>query len=224
MPRLFDRYVFVDWSGAAKPTRGKDSIWFASGTADEVSSPQNPATRAEATEMLRQLLTAAAARRERVLIGFDFPYGFPAGFAAALQLPPDQSPWGATWTRLTECMHDSPNNANHRFHDAAKLNEAIGAPPGPFWGHPPGFADPALTWQVTFPFRTPTGRTLRELRHTERHLRSLKRLPFPVWKLAGQGAVSSQALLGIPRVASLRDDSASRAVQPGVAVRDGVHR
>ena len=208
MTRLFDRYVFVDWSGAAKPNRGKDSIWFASGTADEVSSPQNPATRAKATEILRQLLVAAAARRERVLIGFDFPYGFPAGFAAALQLSPEQPPWRATWALLTERMHDGPNNANQRFHDAAKLNEAIGSPPGPFWGHPSGFIESALTWKVAFPFNTRNGRTLRELRHTERHLRTLKRLPFPVWKLAGQGAVGSQSLLGIPRVASLRDDHA----------------
>jgi hypothetical protein len=37
-------------------------------------------------------------------------------------------------------------------------------------------------------------------------LRSVKRLPFPVWKLAGQGAVGSQALLGIPRVAAWRYD------------------
>lgn len=208
MPRLFDRYVFVDWSGAAKSNRGKDSIWFATGAGDQVSSPQNPATRAEATETLRQVLHAAASRCERVLIGFDFPYGFPAGFAAARRLPPEQSRWRATWARLTACMHDSSNNANHRFHDAARLNEAIGSPPGPFWGHPPGVVDPALCWKVAFPFRTPNGGTLRELRHTERHLRSLKRLPFPVWKLAGQGAVGSQTLLGIPRAASLRDDPA----------------
>jgi precorrin-8X/cobalt-precorrin-8 methylmutase len=206
MPGLFDRYVLVDWSGAAKPSRGKDSIWSASGDSIEVSSPQNPATRAEATELLRNLLVAAAGRGERVLIGFDFPYGFPAGFAAALQLSSLLPPWRETWARLMETMHDASNNANRRFDDARALNEAIGSPPGPFWGHPPGFIDSALTWKVKFPFSTPHGPPLGELRHTERHLRSLKRLPFPVWKLAGQGAVGSQALLGIPRVASLRFD------------------
>lgn len=206
MPRLFDRYVFVDWSGAAKPGRGKDSIWFASGDSVEVSSPQNPPTRVEATELLRRLLVAAARRRERVLIGFDFPYGFPAGFAAALQLSSVLPPWRETWARLTEAMHDAANNANRRFDDAATLNEAIGSPPGPFWGHPPGFIHSALTWKVRFPFGTQHGPPLGELRHTERQLRSVKRLPFPVWKLAGQGAVGSQALLGIPRVASLRFD------------------
>jgi hypothetical protein len=149
---------------------------------------------------------AATARRERVLIGFDFSYGFPAGFAAALGLSARLPPWRATWERLRDGIQDAPNNANLRFDDAARLNEAIGSPPGPFWGHPSGFTSPALTWNVKFPFRTARGQTLHELRHTERHLRGLKRLPFPVWKLAGQGAVGSQALLGIPRVAALRDD------------------
>lgn len=207
VPRLFDRYIFVDWSGAAKPSRGKDSIWFATGVADDVSTPVNPATRAEAVDTIRNLLHAATARHERVLVGFDFPYGSPAGFAAALDLNSDCPPWRATWARLTECMYDAPNNTNRRFDDAAKLNELMGSPPGPFWGHPPGFVDSRLTWRVSFPFRTARGQTLRELRHTELHLRNTKRLPFPVWKLAGQGAVGSQALLGIPRVASLRDDA-----------------
>ncbi len=28
MPRLFSAYVIVDWSAAAKPTTGADSIWI----------------------------------------------------------------------------------------------------------------------------------------------------------------------------------------------------
>ena len=159
MPRLFDRYVFVDWSAAAKPSRNRDSIWFANGTADGTGPPHNVPTRAEATELLRQVLVAASARRERVLIGFDFPYGLPAGFGAALKLRSDQRPWRATWARLTECMHEGPNNANRRFHDAARLNEAIGSPPGPFWGHPQGFVDSALTWRSVFRSTPPMARS-----------------------------------------------------------------
>jgi hypothetical protein len=203
---LFDRYVFVDWSARSQPGRGKDSIWFAAGTAVETSPPRNPATRDEATRQLRTLLVDAAGRRERVLLGFDFPYGYPAGFAAALKLPASNAPWRATWSRLCECTHDGTSNANRRFHDAAELNRVIGSPPGPFWGHPQNFSDAALTWRVGFPFHVTDGQQLRELRHTERHLRKVKRTAFPVWKLAGQGAVGSQALLGIPRVAGLRED------------------
>jgi hypothetical protein len=46
--------------------------------------------------------------------------------------------------------------------------------------------------KASFPFRTAHGQTLPELRHTERHLRSGNRLPLPIWKLFGQGAVGSQ--------------------------------
>ena len=79
--RLFDRYVFVDWSASTKASRGKDSIWFATGTTRDVSPPRNPATREEATTELRDLLIN------------DFPYGFPAGFAAALGPGPVDRPW-----------------------------------------------------------------------------------------------------------------------------------
>jgi hypothetical protein len=208
---LFERYVFVDWSASATPNRGRDSIWFATGTIDDISPPRNPPTRQAATAELRELLVRATERRERVLIGFDFPYGYPAGFAAALALSSASPPWRAVWSRLSHCMHDAATNANCRFEDAAELNRAIGSRPGPFWGHPQGFVHPALVWKVSFPFGTKSGRELPELRHTERHLRSVNRLPFPVWKLAGQGAVGSQALLGIPRVAALRDDCALAA-------------
>jgi precorrin-8X/cobalt-precorrin-8 methylmutase len=205
-PQLFDRYVFVDWSASSKPSRGKDSIWFAAGSAAETSPPQNPATRDQATEELGALLIGAATRRERVLIGFDFSYGYPAGFAVALGLAARDAPWRRTWTRLRDCMYDGANNANRRFQDAADLNRAIGSNSGPFWGHAASFSDEALTWKVEFPVKTITGWQIRELRHTERHLRRVKRSPLPVWKLAGQGAVGSQTLLGIPRVAALRDD------------------
>jgi hypothetical protein len=204
--RLFDRYVFVDWSASASPNWNENSIWFANGTADDIAPPENPHTREDAAADLRKILIDAVAGEERVLIGFDFPYGYPAGFSAALQLDSSAAQWRATWSFLREFMHDGPGNASCRFDDAAELNRRIGSPPGPFWGHAPGFSDAALGWSVEFPFQTPAGQTLRSLRHTERHLRDAKRNAFPAWKLAGQGAPGSQALLGIPRVAALRDD------------------
>jgi precorrin-8X/cobalt-precorrin-8 methylmutase len=206
--RLFDRYVFVDWSASAKPNRGKDSIWFAAGSASGTSAPRNPETRDRATDELRALLLRAMARGERVLLGFDFAYGYPAGFAAALDLPGNDAPWRRTWTLLRESIEDGVDNSNARFDYAVGLNRRIGSPPGPFWGHPPGFSDDALTWRVSFPFATANGLVLGALRNTDRQLRSVNRTVLPVWKLAGQGAVGSQTLLGIPRVAALRDDPA----------------
>ena len=89
--------------------------------------------------------------------------------------------------------HDAPNDANQRFDDAAKLNESVGSPPGPFWGHPPGFVDSRLTWRVSFPFRTARGQTLRELRHTDRRLRSARSgCPSPSGSSAGQASEAAK--------------------------------
>jgi precorrin-8X/cobalt-precorrin-8 methylmutase len=204
--RLFDRYVFADWSASATPKRGTDSIWLAQGTSDHTGAPLNPGTRDEAVAELRRLLATAIGAGERVLVGADFPYGYPAGFASALRLDSSEPPWRATWAFLREFIDEGPANANRRFANAAELNRRLGSPPGPFWGHPPGFTDPALGWRVRFPFRAAAGHELRQGRHTERWLRNVKRTPSPVWKLAGQGAAGSQALLGIRRLAALRDD------------------
>lgn len=133
-PRLFDRYVFVDWSASATPNRNEDSIWIANGTADSSEPPENPRTRDEATARLHEILADAVAVEERVLIGLDFPDGYPAGFARALRLHSAEAPWRAAWSFLRDFMHDGPGNVSRRFEDAAELNRRIGSPPGPFWG------------------------------------------------------------------------------------------
>ena len=80
----FDRYITVDWSANSKPKGGKDSIWVCTHAADGESSTANPRTRREAETVVREQLLRAVRMRQRVLVGFDFPYGYPAGFADAL--------------------------------------------------------------------------------------------------------------------------------------------
>src|SRR4051812_10657116 len=80
--RRFETYIVVDWSGAAVPRRGADSIWIGRRGADGAERVENPATRSEAERRLVELL-----RDERsVLVGFDFPFAYPAGLAARLGL------------------------------------------------------------------------------------------------------------------------------------------
>jgi hypothetical protein len=76
----------------------------------------------------------------RVFVGFDFPYGFPQGFADSLGLIGSQ-PWRALWHELQWLIEDAhaPDNRNNRFDVAADLNSRCGPPePGLFWGCPPG--------------------------------------------------------------------------------------
>ena len=92
----FNAYVMVDWSAASTPRLGRDSIWIATaerssarraGKAARRTALVNLRTRAEAAGWLEARL-AALANKGRVLAGFDFPFGYPAGTAARLGLKP----------------------------------------------------------------------------------------------------------------------------------------
>jgi precorrin-8X/cobalt-precorrin-8 methylmutase len=191
---LFDLHVAVDWSAASVPRRGADSIWCATHTAAGTGDPVNVPTRRAAAGLLTQLIDSHPA--ERILIGLDFPFGFPAGTAAALAL--DGAPWRATWQLLAALLTDSDRNSNNRFEVAAVLNARIGSAHGPFWGCPRGVADGRLA-----PTKPVACAPLPELRLCEDWLRRAGHRPFSVWQLAGAGSVGSQALTGIPVLAAL---------------------
>lgn len=197
---LFDAYLIVDWSAHSRPKRGKDSIWIAYHEGAVVHPPQNFRTRVTAKEFVRETLVDACRRSLRVLVGFDFPYGYPRGFAHALDLPGES--WQAIWNVLSQSIVDGDRNQNNRWSVAAHLNEQIGHGPGPFWNVPAAYAGPwLLATRPIFPFHQ-----LTEYRRTEQRLRDAGRNVQSAWKLFTAGSVGSQALLGIPVVASLRHD------------------
>ena len=190
---LFDTYVAVDWSASGVPKTGKDSIWIcASG-----SRPVNPATRDAATAIVRDLLVRESQAGRRVLIGFDFPYSYPAGFAD-LVAPGAEPAWRRVWSLLARLVKDDGRNASNRFAVAASLNRALGGQ-GPFWGCPRTKLKSGLT--STRPFVFPN-HGLAEIRSVDSRTPCVQ----SVWKLFGAGSVGSQTLVGIPRVLSLRDD------------------
>jgi len=81
---LFDRYIAVDWSAANTPKRGKDSIWIGElGPEGRVPS-ENPPTRDAAMAAIADRLLSARRRGERIMLGFDFVFGYPRGAAAAI--------------------------------------------------------------------------------------------------------------------------------------------
>ncbi|MGE0829377.1 MAG: cobalamin biosynthesis protein CbiG, partial [Hyphomonadaceae bacterium] len=117
MSRLFQAYVMVDWSAAAKPATGADSIWMGvmkrNVRFQHVYEAHNPSTRAEAESLLSSLLGAFAKRDERALGGFVFPLGFPRGTAAALKL--SQPAWRATLDFVGADNKAQAVSSNHRF-------------------------------------------------------------------------------------------------------------
>ncbi|MFN7303321.1 MAG: cobalamin biosynthesis protein CbiG [Phenylobacterium sp.] len=199
MSRLFNAYVIVDWSAAAKPTTGADSVWIGVMKRDVrfrlTFEAFNPPTRSEAEKKLTVLLDDFRKRSERALLGFDFPLGFPRGFAAALNLP-GEAPWRAAWDQLDRMVKDKPDNTNNRFGVGSEINRRMTGGPFPFWGCPP--KDTLTTLQ---PKRTRDHGPgdLPEFRHADAAAKAAS-----IWKLYYNGSVGGQALLGIPFVRRLQ--------------------
>jgi len=215
---LFDRYIAVDWSAANSPKRGKDSIWIGDlGPEGRVPS-QNPPTRHAAMEEIANRLLSARRRGERLMLGFDFVFGYPRGGAAAIAAAildlthPQvgtsplagedgwggaQPPWLRLWSALSGAVRDAPDNSSNRFQLAEAINDRLADGPH-FWGHPHQHSYAAL-----HPKRPLAAyANMPERRVAERYVRSAQ----PVWKLTGVGSVGSQAMLGIARLAALRAD------------------
>jgi len=106
---MFDTFVVVDWSAATVPRTGRDSIWIC-WHAPSGERLANPPTRHAAKKLLGDWLAAALVRGERVLLGFDFPFGYPAGFAARLGLI--GPPWRAVWDEIATLIEDTEENQN----------------------------------------------------------------------------------------------------------------
>jgi precorrin-8X/cobalt-precorrin-8 methylmutase len=193
---MFDAFVIVDWSAATVPRTGRDSIWIC-WHAKDGEKLENPPTRHAAKSILADWLATAVQRGERVLIGFDFPFGYPSGFGARLGL--SGPPWRAVWDEIARLLHDSEENGNNRFKIAAEFNQRVSNGCFPFWGCPPGFDTPFLGPKH---HRAHEGGGLAERRLVDLHIPSAQ----PCWKLLGAGSVGGQALTGIPVVRALRDD------------------
>jgi len=132
----FDGYLMVDWCAANEPKKGPDSVWYCFyDRMDGAWTMKNPRTRREATDGIASILYETTKHNRTVLVGFDFPFRYPAGFSSALGLH-GKPPWRALWDELKETVIDDDKNRNNRFEVAASFNCRISAQPFPFWGRP----------------------------------------------------------------------------------------
>ena len=182
---MFDSILIVDWSANNRPKLGRDSLWYCLRSRDGSITTKNPATRERA---MAEITEIASSQSGRVLIGFDFPFGYPG------------MPWRAAWDEIASLVTDGPDNANNRFWVAEEMNRRLTGGPGPFWGCPPMHASEFLT--TTQPAQRGPSRL------TDR------RGAQPVWKLSYQGAPGGQSILGIPRVMKLREALHDSAIWP----------
>ncbi|MDP7546406.1 MAG: cobalamin biosynthesis protein CbiG [Alphaproteobacteria bacterium] len=204
---LFDAYLMVDWSANAAPKRGADSIWYCllqrRGNGLRRRHLANPATRWRAREEITDILKDLTAAGQRVLAGFDFPNGYPAGFARAAgfsgapRRAVSRPAWRAVWDGLDALIQDDAENANNRFAVAASLNQRISGGPFPFWDCPTQRQSAALSARKTRAYDA----TMPERRRCEAWLPRSQ----PCWKLYTTGSVGSQSLVGIPVLKALRE-------------------
>ena len=189
---MFDRVIVVDWSAAnlpTSPTNRANAVWIGCHDA-EGGAEWHHRTRAAAEAQLGTLLDTARADGLRVLVGFDFAMGYPAGFAQRLTGGDTR----ALWAWLAERITDAPDNRNNRFAVAAAINASFPEGPGPFWSHPTGQSWPGLPFRRAGIDYAALGLT--ETRAAEVAVRGAK----SPWMLFNPGSVGSQSLLGLPMI------------------------
>ena len=203
---LFHTHVVVDWSARSKPSpkrKSRDSIWWAVARISgdiEVEEPEYVRTRHEALDRLARLIACELDAGRRVLVGFDFPFGYPAFVAERLT---GEALALALWDWLAAQIRDGPDNDNNRYEVAAAINDTYPGL-GPFWGRPSSWNYPAI------PVRA-KARTCQDRHPVERRICDVRATGAKtVWQLAYTGSVGSQMLLGLPTLKCLVEDSRIR--------------
>ncbi len=189
---LFDSFAMVDWSGGndTGPRPRKDAIWACVVRNGKVQALDYLRNREIAEVWLRALIETELAAGRRMLLGFDFPFGYPSGFAEAITGANDPL---ALWDWFEARIEDSPS-ANNRFDVAGQINRMFGGQ-GPFWMN-------ALRREIKGLPRTKQGyfNPFEDRRAVERRAKG----SFTCWQMAGAGAVGGQVMMGLPVLNRLR--------------------
>jgi len=215
MARLFDAYVVADWTAAEGKKLGDTSLWIGVAKRDVrfrlYTETHNVATRAEGEALLATILADHRKRGDRVLVGFDFNFGYPVGTAERLKLTGAPA-WSAMWKFIASNVVDKPDNTNNRYQVAAKMNRLMTDEAWPLWGAP---AKQAQRWLTTTKPPVGSSADIPEFRATENAVRKGRLQPKSVWQMHGAGAVGGQTLVGIPAVRRLLESlGPSAAVWP----------
>jgi molybdopterin molybdotransferase len=199
--RPFDTVLVVDWSAGkrAGPTPRKDAIWLGITSGGVSREPRYCRTRQEAERHIVQLIGAETAAGRRLLCAFDFPFGYPVGFARLVTGSDDPlSLWGWLGAQIT----DAPDGTNNRYDVAEQIN-AMTPGAGPFWGKPHKERWPGL------PYRK--AGIVYDSISERRQCDSLAKASSSCFQMAYPPTVGGQAMMGLPMLDRLRR-------LPGVAV------
>lgn len=190
---IFDTFLMVDWSGGNDrgATPKKDAIWVCAARGGMADAPLYMRNRHVAEEWITDFLKAETDAGRRVFAGFDFAFGYPAGFGRTLIGTDDPF---ALWDWFAARVQDDPKS-NNRFDLAGDINAHFPGT-GPFWGNGLQRDIPHLPRKGL----ARDGHGMPEKRKAEAQAKGA----FPVWQLSGAGAVGSQVIMGLPMLARLR--------------------
>lgn len=198
--RPFDTILVADWSAAkrAGPTPRKDAIWLGI-TREGVSlEPVYCRSRQEAELTVLDLIEQETAAGRRLLCAFDFPFGYPKGFARHVTGSDDPF---ALWDWLETRITDAPDGSNNRFEVAETLN-ALFTGAGPFWGKLHRDKWPGVPYRkegITFD-------TVPEKRACDQ----LAKAASSCFQLAFPPTVGGQVMMGLPVLNRLRRKTGAR--------------
>ncbi|MGV8986215.1 MAG: molybdopterin guanine dinucleotide synthesis [Cypionkella sp.] len=200
----FDLVAVVDWSASSAKPRQRpqaDAIWLGLASAAGVTTSYHP-SRHTVELALGGLIDSTLAAGQSLLLGFDFPMGYPDGFAVRLT---GQALAPAVWRWLDRAITDGPDNRNNRFAIANEINQRLGGTAGgPFWGRPQSQPFAHLPPRKLVDY---AALGLAERRRVEQLVPRAQ----PVWKLYTTGAAGGQSLTGLPLIHRLSQ-------RPGVTV------
>jgi molybdopterin-guanine dinucleotide biosynthesis adapter protein len=195
----FDTVIVVDWSAKAVPSpmkESKDAIWIGI-CRENAEQTRYYRTRIEAEMAIITLLDTERATGRRVLAAFDFPMGYPSGFAERLT---GTNTAQSVWKWLADNVIDDARNATNRLQVGGRINALFHPLRGPFWGRPASHDIPHLAFTKDVDYHA---LGLSERRAIEKELRGAK----TVWQLMGAGSVGSQALTGLPMIHRLQQSA-----------------
>ncbi|QIE46891.1 molybdopterin molybdenumtransferase MoeA [Pseudohalocynthiibacter aestuariivivens] len=190
----FDSFLVVDWSAAkrAPVNPSKDAIWLGFVQDGVAQEPIYCRNRIDAETRLTEIIRTEQDAGRRMLIGFDFPFGYPKGFARIVTGKDDPL---ALWDWLAAQITDTPEGENNRFEVAETIN-ALFAGPGPFWGKSHQDRWPGVPYRkIGIPFDR-----VAEKRSCDR----VANTPSSCFQLFFNPTVGSQALMGLPMLSRLR--------------------
>jgi hypothetical protein len=223
----FDAHIMVDWNsgnGLRPHTPAANAPWVGEGwwNGNQLVLPTFRGYFRSRRSCIAHLLCRLrdhVNKARRVLLCFDFAYGYPAGYGRALGLAGPRF-WNTIWDEISVPslargkagpapmnVFATRNNKNNRFVIASHLNQRVAnhhalGPPGPLYGCPDG-KQTQFFMQANpgFPFQS-AGGALQHFRMTEQRLLGLGFHPLCVWWVLGGGApvVGGQILSGIPSV------------------------